>query len=264
MLNRSYGSAYLFVALVFVLSIPFWILGAVKPIQLLPGLPLSALQAFIPAIAALFLVYRRDGFPAVHQFLTRSFDFPRITNWKWYFPIVLINLAIAVLAYGFLRTTDPSLPDPAPFAFFVVPMTVAFFITAFGEELGWSGYATEPLLSSQGVLGTGLLLGAVWAVWHFIPLLQAGRAVAWIAWWSLGTIGLRLIMVWLFAYSGRSVFGAAVFHTMTNVCWQLFPVHGSHYDPRIFSLITFGFVLMICTAQYFLPDAKTQAPLRRS
>jgi hypothetical protein len=43
----------------------------------------------------------------------------------------------------------------------------------------------------------------------------------------------RVIIVWLYNNTGRSVFAAAMHHTMSNVTWQLFPNHGSHYDPRV-------------------------------
>ena len=42
----------------------------------------------------------------------------------------------------------------------------------------------------------------------------------------------RVLTVWLYNNTGRSVFAAALFHAMQNVSWQLFPNRGSHYDPR--------------------------------
>jgi len=50
-----------FFLLVFALSIPFWLIGAVTPLQLLPGLPVSSLMAFCPLIAASILVYREGN-----------------------------------------------------------------------------------------------------------------------------------------------------------------------------------------------------------
>ena len=50
-----------FVLLVFGLSIPFWIMGAVTRRQLLPGLPVSALAAICPLLAAAILVGREGG-----------------------------------------------------------------------------------------------------------------------------------------------------------------------------------------------------------
>ena len=120
-----------------------------------------------------------------------------------------------------------------------------FFIAAIGEELGWSGYAIDPLQDRFGALGGALLLGVVWAVWHFIPLLEVPQSLAFIAWWSLGTVASRVIITWLYNNTGRSVFVAALFHTMMNVTIQLFPVNGSYYDPRITSLITTSVAVIV-------------------
>ena len=63
-------------------------------------------------------------------------------------------------------------------------------------------------------------------------------------------------MTWLYVHSGRSVFAAALFHAMINLCWQLFPKNGSFFDPKIFSLITVGFAIIMYAAVWFLPAAK--------
>ena len=243
----------------FVLSIPFWVLGAIHPIQILPGLPISALGAFTPALAALILTNKNEHLSGVLQLLRRFLDYKRITKKNWYLAIVLINPAIAVLAYGIMRAVGKLLPNPAPLTLAIFPIFILFFIAALGEEIGWSGYATEPLQHNWGIIATGILLGSVWAVWHFIPLLQVHRSFEWIVWWSLGTVSLRIIMVWIHTYSGKSVFAATLFHAMINLCWQLFPNNGSYYDPRIFGLIAFCFAITIIAIQRFIINGKAQA-----
>lgn len=238
----------IFFLLVFAFSLPFWLLGAGNPVQLLPGLPLSALGAFAPALVALFLTYQADRLSGVWSLLRRSFDYKRLKNNGWFLAILLINPTLAVLAYLVIEALGQPLPDPAPLTAAVLPLTVFFFIGALGEEIGWSGYATEPLQKRWGTLKAGLILGIVWAIWHFVPLAQAQRSVAWIAWWSLNTVALRMIMTWLYIRGGRSVFGAAVFHTLINLSWQLFPTNGSFYDPRIFGLLTTGLAILIFAA----------------
>jgi membrane protease YdiL (CAAX protease family) len=241
-----------FFVLVFVLWIPFLVLEEFYPVELLPGLPISALGAFMPALAALILMYTQERLSGVRQLLGRSFDFKRIRNPIWFLLMLLINPAIAVFAYGIMRLSDIPLPDPTPWTFAALLLLILFFIAALGEEIGWTGYATEPLLQRWGTLATGLVLGVVWAVIHFIPLMQTHRSVEWIAWWSLGTLSYRLIMTWLYVNSGKSLFGAAVFHAMINVAWQLFPNNGSHYDPRIFSLLALTFGIAIYIRERFL------------
>jgi membrane protease YdiL (CAAX protease family) len=258
-MQSKYESVFVFFALVFTLSIPFWVLDIINPIQLLPGLPISALGAFTPALGALILTYKNDGLSSVLQLLQRSFDFKHIENKTWYLAFLFISPATAVLAFGMMRAVGESLPNPAPLTLFIFPMFIVFFIAALGEEIGWSGYAAEPLQRRWGTLPAGLLLGLVWAAWHYIPLVQAHRSAEWIAWWSLGTISSRVIMVWLYIHSGKSVFAAAVFHAMINLCWQLFPINGSYYDPRVFSLITLCFAIAIFSAQRLLTKSKVQA-----
>ncbi len=258
-MQGKHESVFTFFALVFALSLPFWVLGLINPIQLLPGLPISAVGAFTPALGALILIYKDERLSGVLQLLQRSFDFKRIKNKNWYFAIILINPVVTVLAYGIMRAIGESLPNPALLTLAIFPMFVLFFIGALGEEIGWSGYATEPLQRHWGTITAGVLLGLVWAVWHFIPLIQAHRSVEWIAWWSLGTISLRTIMIWLYMHSGKSVFAAAVFHAIINLCWQLFPVNGSYYDPRVFGLITLCFAISIFTAQRLLTKSKMLA-----
>lgn len=41
------------------------------------------------------------------------------------------------------------------------------------EEAGWTGFATPRLRSRYGVLATGLIVGFLWGVWHFIVALWA-------------------------------------------------------------------------------------------
>jgi uncharacterized protein len=104
--------------------------------------------------------------------------------------------------------------------------------------LGWSGYVTDPLQERWGWLRASLILGVVWALWHYIALVQAHRSVEWIAWWTLGTVAARVIMVWLYNNTGKSVFATILFHMMINLTWQLFPVRGSYFDPRVSGIIS--------------------------
>ena len=106
----------------------------------------------MPALAALLLIDRQDRLTGVRQLLGRSFDFKRIRNPGWFLLLVLFAPAIAVFAYGILRLTSVPLPDSTPWAFAIVPLFILFFIAGLAEEIGWTGYATEPLLQRWGTL----------------------------------------------------------------------------------------------------------------
>jgi uncharacterized protein len=142
------------------------------------------------------------------------------------------------LSYSAIRLMGVSIPAPAFSIGKVLTLFVAFFIGALCEELGWSGYATDPLQERFGALRGALLLAVALAVWHYVPLLQVHRSLWFIAWWFLNTVAYRVIIVWLYNNTGRSVFVAALFHTMIDLTWQLFPINGSYYDQRVTGLIT--------------------------
>jgi membrane protease YdiL (CAAX protease family) len=199
-----------FFLLVFALSVPLWLIGAVTPLQLLPGLPVSSLMVFCPLIAASILVYGEDKTTGVTELLKRSFDYRRIRAKVWYVPTVLLMPGIAILAYGLMRLVRLPLPTPQFPGLAVLVMFLVFFIAALGEEVGWSGYVFA----------------------------QADRSPTWIAWQCLTLVASRVLLVWLYNNTGKSVFATALCHAMQNVSWQLFPNQGSHYDPRITGLIT--------------------------
>ncbi|MBG0817553.1 type II CAAX prenyl endopeptidase Rce1 family protein [Planomonospora sp. ID82291] len=231
-------SPFAFFALVFALSAPFLVLGALGGPHILPGVPLSGLAFLCPAVAAVILRHREGGAASVRALLARSFDGHRVPAKVWYLPVLLLYPAVVTASFFLLRLTGTAVPDPRIPLAPTLLLALGFFLGALCEELGWSGYATRPLRERWGTAGAGLVLGAVWAVWHWVPLLQVQRSVSWIAWWSLGTVAARVIMVWLFDHMGRSVLAMTLFHMTLNVAWQLFPVNGSHFDmPLVATLM---------------------------
>ncbi len=248
-----------FFILVFALSIPFSLLGTVTELQLLPGLPVSALVVtFCPLMAALILVYRENKFAGMIGLLKRSFDYKRIKAKVWFVPVVLLMPVVMALEFGLLHLMGSPIPVPQFSVLTALAMFLVAFIAALGEEVGWMGYAIDPMQDWSNALQASILLGLAWAVWHFIPLMQAGRSPVWIAWWSLATVMQRVLIVWLYNNTGKSVFVTAIYHAMMNVTWQLFPINGSFYDPRITGLIV-AFAAVIVT---FLWGAKTLAQYR--
>lgn len=228
----------MFFLLVFALSIPFLLFGAFTGLQLLPGVPVAALAIVCPLMAAVILVYQENKIADVAGLLKRGFDYKLIRVKIWYAPILLLMPGVTVLSFGVMRWMGMPLPNPQ---FEILPafgLLVGFFIGALAEELGWMGYAIDPMQSRMGAFLASILLGVVWAAWHIVPLLQVHRPTVWIAWWCLGTIAMRVLMVWLYNNTGNSVFAVALFHTMFNLSWQLFPIHGSLWDPRFNGLIT--------------------------
>lgn len=237
--NASQGNLPLkYFLLVFVLSVPFWLIGG-NQLPLPVNLPVSALILINPVIAASILSYRRYGSNGLKELLKKALDYRKIENRIWYIPALLLVPSIYFSSYVLMRLTGLPLPDPIEIPFPMLPVFfLMYFIAATAEELGWSGYAIDPMQNRWGALKASIILGVVWQIWHIIGDVQAHHTATWIVWHSLYSVGLRILIVWVYNNTGKSVFAAILVHTTDNVSWSLFPNYGSHYDPFIAFIIT--------------------------
>jgi membrane protease YdiL (CAAX protease family) len=235
-------SPWIFFLLVFVLSVPFWLAGPLAD-QLLQkaipiDLPLSALQAVNPLIAASILVYGENGWEGVKRLLRRALEYGRIKRKVWYVPILCLWPTTMVLAYGSMYLAGAPLPDDPRFPMLILPLLfVVFLVSATVEQVGWQGYAIDRLQGRWNALEAGIIVGVVWAIWHVVPLMELRQTPTWIAWQCLGMVPFRILIVWIYNNTGRSVFAAIVFQATANVSQFSFPNYGSHYDPFVVGLI---------------------------
>lgn len=237
--RRGIAPVMEFFALTALLTAPIWAISAALGLQILPGLPIGAIAVVCPAAAALIVASRRGGRAGGWALLKRTVVGGRISL-AWWLAILLICPAVSVAAFLALRLGGSPVPDPQISLGAALILSAMFLVAGLSEELGWSGLALDPLQARWGAFGAALVLGGVWAVWHYPTLLQAHRSPAWIAWWTLGTVTLRIVMVWLYNGANRSVFAVAAFHAVSNLCWQLFPIQGSWFDPRLHALLMSG------------------------
>jgi hypothetical protein len=221
-----------FFGLAFAFAVPFWVVGGSK-LPLPVNLPVSALTAFVPVTAAAVLVARQSGLTGVKTLFARALDFRRMGRKTGVLTLAL-PVAIYSASYLIMRLVGLPLPDTIKIPPQAVPVFAALYlVTAAGEELGWTAYATDRM---QG--RNGLLLGILWASWHVIPFVQTGNPLTWVAWQSLKTVAMRMLLVWFYNRSGKSVSPTIIYHAVDNVCWSMFPNNGSHYDPMVTSLVT--------------------------
>ncbi len=253
----------LFILLVFLLSVPLSLAGG--GLEVIPGVPVSSLiVTFCPMIAALILVYWREGTTGAIALLKRALDFNRITAKIWLVPVVLLLPAAFALSYATIRLMGVPIPAPRFPLWMPLAMFVAFLIADLGEELGWMGYAIDPMQQRLNSLLASIVLGLVWAAWHAIPVIQVGRSAEWIGWQCLFWVSSRVLIVWLYNNTGKSVFVAAVFHSISNICSFLFPIDGSFYDPRVTGLIVAGVALVVVFAWGPETLARSRVPSDRT
>lgn len=225
-----------FIVLVVVLAAPMWLLGTDTRRRILPGLgvdlPVSALMFLSPLVAALILIGREEGRPGIRR-LFRSMVEAGGLKGRWMVPTLFLLPLIYGLSYLVHRALDRQVPDLHVDPVELTALLAVFLVAAASEEAGWTGYATEPLQEKRSAFEAALLLGLVWAGIHVIPDLQSGHSWGWIAGQRTYTVALRVLIVWLYNNTGRTLAAPVLFHAMDNVSvFSTFP--GTEgYEPAI-------------------------------
>jgi uncharacterized protein len=225
-------SPLIFFLLVFALTVPFWALSTKVKVEGLPdNLPVTDIGAtFVPLIAALILVYREEKFSGVKKLLKRTVDYKNIKQKIWYAPIIFLMPLLYLLTYGIMRLIGLPVPTQGHIPLVTPLLFIAFFIAAAGEELGYMGYAIDPLQERWSALTACLIMGPLWAVWHFPSMIQIGQTPTLMVWGFLATVGFRILYVWLYNNTGKSVFGVIFFHAMGNTGRSIFPGGRAHFE----------------------------------
>lgn len=186
---------FLFLGLTLGCSVPFYSLNTLDiPVPF--GLPPSVVMILVPAAVAGVLT-AREGDRLVSSLLDVHLH-----------PLILTAPLAHLLALGLVPAADPWPVGPAQGALIIG----VFVLGAIPEELGWTSYATAPLQERYGVTLAGLLIGAVWALWHVVPWLSMGRSWRWIAWQCAMTVSMRVIMGHLFVATSAELVPAVLFH----------------------------------------------------
>ena len=216
-----------FLALTFLLSLPFYLLSALAHLRIISnpdmGAIYIALFTITPIASAAILTFRNYGKRGLKQLLWKTFDFKKITKKRWYLAIFLLPPFIFLLSSIWVVLSGAMLP-PALAPLMALPVVILFFFfLAAGEEVGLMGCAYESIQARGSALRAALVLGMIWAFWHipfFVfmmpdPLLLVPQV--------LSLVGIRILIVWVLINTGRSVFAAIMFHAVDNAALVTFP-----------------------------------------
>jgi uncharacterized protein len=254
-----------FFLLVFGLSIPLWIIETRIDIKGLPlDIPITdILAAFTPTIAASILMYKAEGLIGVKKLFKRILDFPRITRKIWYGCAVSLPCLVYVLIYIIIYLLGLPLPFNFHIPFLSIPFLFClFFLGAAAEETGYMGYAINTIQKRFSALSAGILIGIPWAVWHYPSIIQQGHNLTWIAWATLGTVAVRVLIVWIYNNTSSSLFACILFHTLMNLGRPLFPRDGIHNPLVDYPEIHYSIIAIAAGIVVFLWGSKTLAEYR--
>ena len=227
--QESKASITSFFVLTFIFTLPAYILVALtglniilSPEMVFAFIPLAVIA---PICAALVLTYRKSGGIGVKKLLKRSFDYKRVKNKKWFWPTILLMPLLISLVFGVSSLLELELL-PALMPLIAAPIAlIMFFLAALFENIGWMGYAFEPMSNRWGLFKSTLLLGVIWGLWHVPMYIFAIPEPEMIVAQVIVLITLRFIIVWLYSNTGKSVFIAILFHAIYDVCIIVIPIN---------------------------------------
>jgi membrane protease YdiL (CAAX protease family) len=194
--------------------------------------------------------------------LKRAFDYKRITNKAWYIPILFLTPFIYVLTYAIMRLVGLPVPTVWNPPLLTPLLFIAFFFAAAGEELGYTGYVTDPMQARYTALTASIIIGLIHGVWHFPSEIAIGQSLGLII---LGgvmlAVSFRILTVWLYNNTGKSVMSAILFHAVTNTGRSIFP--GSRSTFELWDgAIGYGLIAITAVIVVFLWGPKTLARFR--
>jgi len=185
-----------------------------QPLFMIPYL----LGGFGPTIAAYISIAatrRMGGFKEYHGRLLRV----RL-GVVWYLLPLLFTFGIGFLSIGLFGLIRRDFYAGVSFQPWYMAFPL-FFMMIFGgglEELGWRGVVLPGFQKRLSAPIAGLLLGAIWAVWHLPLFYIEGVSQYGTSFWifSIGVLGISLTLTWFYNRT-ESILICVIYHAAANM-----------------------------------------------
>ena len=226
--------------------------------------------SFGPSLGAIITTWRFDGIFGLKQLFSTIFIF-RFHPLHYLLITLLLPAVVAIVFW--LGGMRPSEDIPAAIVYLTVLISsinglVGIFGGAgpLGEELGWRGYLLPLLLSQYSKLQTNLILGIIWALWHYpliilSPAFREGFSIpVYMLVYPIIVIFITILMTNVWLVSRKSIFIAIWFHSTANILlgyatnsvWNL----DNMSIPMVFALSTIAFGIAALLSELYVHKIK--------
>ncbi|GFZ93588.1 hypothetical protein GCM10011531_26940 [Aquaticitalea lipolytica] len=205
-------------------------------------------------IALLFLTTKKEmSFPE----FTKQFIVTK-KSIKWLLLALIFYTLVSYLSTGisylFFKGNFVLIP------IFQIPLSKVWliFVLAFFEEIGWRGYGLPILIKKTSLVFASLIVGVIWALWHFPGYLVNFGApndipfILFVVW----VIAASFIFTWLYIKSNYNIWTAVLLHFGANMSLQLYPIMpsiaGTSYTFYIMTLIVVIITIIIYSKKHQL------------
>jgi membrane protease YdiL (CAAX protease family) len=177
--------------------------------------PIFALGPFLAAIIVTALTRGTAGLRALLS---------RMVRWRvglgWYAAALLLPVAVYLFAVSLNILLGASASTAEQFGswYLIFPLFAYSLLFplggAFGEELGWRGYALPRVQARLWALSAALVIGVIQTAWH-LPLFMIDRSTSPVP-LIVGYMGLGILATWVFNNTRGSVLMTMLLHASFN------------------------------------------------
>lgn len=235
-MNKQTRNLLIFFVVTFVWTWAFYIpivAGGHNPYEM-PWMILLIFGGMGPSVIGVLMVLFTLDKEARRDFWRRCFSFKRIGG-RWWAIIPLLFPILYSLSIFIDMTMGGSLPEMTQLRSLIaeplmIPLAafISFMSGPWSEEFGWRGYALDRIISPFGLLAGTISLGLLWGVWHlplfFMPATwhgQIGFGLTGFWMFMLRSVGLALLMTWVYLNTDRSILSGMFMHFTSNFTGQL-------------------------------------------
>ena len=251
----------------------------------IPGTKEQAEKLFVPALLIMFagpfisgilMNFLIDGKEGLRKLLSQYLHWR--TEGRWYVIAVFTGpILVAAVLFGLSLFNPEFLPGIITTKDKIgsVIFGVGWGLIGGGllEETGWTGFAVPQLRKQYSILSSGLIVGILWGIWHFMIAFWASDYLAGVDSWTLFVASFlafyllalpayRILLVLVYDRTG-SLPVIMLMHAFLSASTLIFQPSSSGEIAFIWNLVL-GIILWIIVAMIFLTKRnRLELPLRR-
>ncbi|MDD4898387.1 MAG: CPBP family glutamic-type intramembrane protease [Methanocellales archaeon] len=126
------------------------------------------------------------------------------------------------------------------------------------EETGWTGFAVPKLRQRYSILSTGLIVGILWGIWHFMIAFWASNYLVVVGSWIMFVAGFlafyllalpayRVLLVWIFDRTGGNLPVIMLMHAFLSASTLILQPSATGAIALVWNLVL-GIVLWLVVA----------------
>lgn len=228
---------------------------------------------YSPTLTAILIVAFLAGRTGLKQLLGRFLIWK--VEFKWYLLVLLIPLLLddvipSLLSMFLNKGVDLKFNYTLASAYLFLPVFARYFFLGggMGEEFGWRGYLTPHFQQKYSVLKSAVIIGVLWAVWHFPNYWMGSKSTLELFYLHIEKIAravpMAIVYAWVFNNTRGSVLLAALMHAAVNAWGNFYSLEfqteptGFFSNDRILDLIAIAGWLSLALALVCKPGALTK------